>query len=485
MAFLELGPSRNGLRVAMRPGTGRLRTSPDEYCPPAPIPPDRWLGLPRLLLTLARNPLECWAAECFRQPIVRVRIPFCPAFLIHDPAAIKRVLVDNAGNYVKDPIQKRILSAGLDEGLLGIEGERWLVQRRTLAPLFARRSVNSFAAAMLSAADQLASKWRRADGQEPIDVSVEMTLLTLNVLALTIFSEGIGGEPTDFRLAMKSYFERIGRIGAFDLLGIPSNFPRFRIRSLRQTTAYFENVIDEMIERRRHRLDAAASEDLLTLLLRAVDPATDRPMSPAEVRSNVLTFLSAGHETTANTLTWSLFLLSQSPHWRMRVREEADRELSGPHDGMLERLVLTKAVVEEALRLYPPIAALSRTAVQADDLGACSVPPRSLIVIAPYVLHRHECVWDRPAVFDPQRFVGKSRDKIGRFSYLPFGTGPRTCIGSAFALQEAVLVLAVLVQQFDFELVPGADVWPLQRVTLRPANGLPMRVSLRTNRGFS
>jgi cytochrome P450 len=353
------------------------------------------------------------------------------------------------------------------------------VQRRTLAPLFARKTISAFTGAMLSAADDLARKWRRAASQEPIDVSAEMTLLTLNVLALTIFSEGIGSDFGVFRLAMKSYFEGIGRIGVFDLFGIPATVPRFGLRPAKRAAAYFENVVDEMIEKRRRRLDDAASEDLLTLLLRALDPSTGRPLSLAEVRSNVLTFLSAGHETTANTLTWSLFLLSQSPYWLARVREEADRELSGSHDGLLERLVFTKAVVEEALRLYPPIAALSRMAIQADDLGACSVTPRSLIVIAPYVLHRHERVWDRPAVFDPQRFLGKSRARIGRFAYLPFGTGPRTCIGSAFALQEATLVLATIVQRFDFELLPDAEVWPLQRVTLRPANGPPMRVSPR------
>jgi len=429
------------------------------------------------LLTLARNPLECWAAECFRQPIVRVRIPFCPAFLVHDPVAIKRVLVDNAGNYIKDPIQKRILSAGLDDGLLGVEGERWQVQRRTLAPLFARKTIGMFTGAMLSAADDLAKKW--FGNQEPIDVSAEMTLLTLNVLARTIFSEGIGGDLGDFRLAMKSYFEGIGRIGVFDLFGIPATVPRFGLRPAKRAAAYFENVINKMIERRRRRLDAVASEDLLTLLLRALDPSTGRPLSLSEVRSNVLTFLSAGHETTANTLTWSLFLLSQSPYWLARVREEADHELAGSQEGLQERLVIAKAVVEEALRLYPPIAALSRMAIQADDLGACSVTPRSLIVIAPYVLHRHERLWERPAAFDPARFLDKSREKIGRFAYLPFGTGPRTCIGSAFALQEATLVLATLVQRFDFELLPDAKVWPLQRLTLRPAKGLPMRVGSR------
>jgi cytochrome P450 len=203
-------------------------------------------------------------------------------------------------------------------------------------------------------------------------------------------------------------------------------------------------------------------------------------MSLAEVRANILTFLSAGHETTANALAWSVFLLSRSPYWYARVRAEADAELSGDRNGLLERLVVTRAVVEEALRLYPSIAALSRSAEGADALGEISVQKGTLIVIAPYILHRHRCLWAEPDLFDPTRFLGPAKAKIPRFAYLPFGAGPRTCIGSSFALQEATLVLAKLVQRFDMRLAPGAVVWPLQKITLRPANGLPMRIEPRS-----
>jgi cytochrome P450 len=214
--------------------------------------------------------------------------------------------------------------------------------------------------------------------------------------------------------------------------------------------------------------------------LRALDPSTGRPMSLAEVRSNILTFLSAGHETTANTLAWSVFLLSQSPEWRARVREEADRELTGDTNGLCERLVVTRAVIDEALRLYPPIAALSRLSEAADTLGPHHIKPRSLIVIAPYVLHRHRRLWQRPDVFDPSRFLNPSKASIARYAYLPFGAGPRTCIGSSFALQEATVVLATLVQRFDMRLLAEANVWPVQKITLRPGQGLPMRIVPRS-----
>ncbi len=219
--------------------------------------------------------------------------------------------------------------------------------------------------------------------------------------------------------------------------------------------------------------------DLLALLLRALDPSTGRALTLAEVRSNILTFLSAGHETTANVLAWSIFLLWQSPDWQARVQEEAERELDGPIDGLAERLVVTKAVVEEALRLYPPIAALSRTAERADVLGGFNVKSGSLVVIAPYVLHRHRLLWDRADMFDPARFLPEAKSAIARFAYLPFGVGPRTCIGASFALQEATVVLAVLMRRFDLKLTAGAHVWPVQKITLRPALGLPMRVVSR------
>jgi cytochrome P450 len=335
---------------------------------------------------------------------------------------------------------------------------------------------------MLTATDRLAERWRGLAPGATIDVAAEMTLITLNVLALTIFSDGIGGDYDEFRTAMNAYFAVIGRIGALDLLGMPQSVPRPGQRRLRRTMAYFEGIIDRVIETRRRRLAlmpaGAGTSDLLTLLLRALDPATGQAMSLSEVRSNILTFLSAGHETTANTLSWSIFLLSQSPEWCRRVREEADRELGGPVEGLADRLVVTRAVVEETLRLYPPIAALSRMAESGDRLGTVEVKEGSLIVIAPYVLHRHRLIWERPDAFDPARFLDEPRD-VPRFAYLPFGAGPRICIGAAFALQESTLVLAALVQRFDMELSPDAKVWPLQKITLRPANGLPMRVSRR------
>jgi cytochrome P450 len=267
------------------------------------------------------------------------------------------------------------------------------------------------------------------------------------------------------------------------VLGVPNFIPRASQIRVRPTLRFFESAIDEIIEnRRQHLLDHPTDppKDILAHLLGAADPETGARMTEAEIRSNILTFIAAGHETTANALSWSIFLLSQSSEWRQRVEAEADRELeSGSPDDVSERLSETRAVIEEAIRLYPPIAAISRVSNGSDNLAGASVKRGSMVVISPYVLHRHRLLWDRPDVFDPSRFIGSARMKINRFAYLPFGAGVRTCIGSSFALQEATLVLATIMKYFNLEMAPGYLVTPLLRVTLRPAGGLPMKVSRR------
>jgi cytochrome P450 len=448
------------------------------FRPPAPTPQPKPLGILRLLSTLKRNPLECWAQDHFEKPIVAGGLPFKHVLLVHEPRAIRHVLLDNAANYQKDSIQRRVLSAGLGDGLLSAENERWRTQRRTVAPLFARKTIMDFAPAMMAAADALTERWRDKDGAT-LDIAAEMTRVTLDVLERTIFSDGFGREAEDIRAAMGTYFNTIGKIDPLDLIGLPPSVPRISHLRVRSTLRFFEAAVNEIIALRRQRMNGTAADaghDILTLLLAALDPDTGERMSEAEVRSNILTFIAAGHETTANTITWSLFLLSQSQEWRARVEAEARRELDGPAAGLADRLIETRAVIDEAIRLYPPIAAISRVAMGEDELGGERVKRGSMIVIAPYVLHRHRRYWRDPDSFDPSRFHGKAKNEIDRFAYIPFGAGARTCIGSAFALQEATLVLATIMKNFDAALAPDKQVWPLLRVTLRPADGLPMTI---------
>lgn len=455
-----------------------------EYRPPAPKPQARPLKALALIRTLKRNPLECWAAAHFEQPIVAGGLPIGHVLLVHEPGAIRRVLLDNAANYRKDRLQRRVLSAGLNDGLLSAEGEQWRAQRRVLAPMFARRTVMDFEPAMMAAADALIDRWSALGDRATVEVAAEMAKVTLDVVERTIFSDGFGSDAEDIRMAMATYFNTIGKISPLDILGVPDFVPRLSRLRVRSTLKFFEAEVDRVISTRRRILAERpdrAPNDLLTHLLGALDTSNGEGLTEAEVRSNILTFIAAGHETTANTLSWALCLLSQSQEWRKRVEAEADRKLTRmAAGGIADRLTETRAVIEETIRLYPPISAISRVAIDKDELNGEAVRPGSLIVISPYVLHRHRLLWDRPDVFDPQRFLGTAAAAVDRFAYLPFGIGPRKCIGSTFALQEATLVLATIVKHFSFELRPGHEVWPSLRVTLRPANGLPMTLGKRS-----
>jgi cytochrome P450 len=440
------------------------------------VPRLKPLGLLALLRVLAKNPLEAWTQAHFEQPIVMGGLSIGRVALVSDPTAIRRVLMDNTQNYQKDWLTRRVLSAGLSNGLLTAEGQQWKMQRRALAPLFARRTVMSFSAGMIDAATAVVERLKKRDG-EISDIAVEVTRVTLEVLERTMFSDGLGRDTEDIRIAMKHYFEAIGRLDLFDVLGLPAAVPRLSRWKVRPMLRLFDSAIDAIVATRRRRLAQepdAVPRDILTLLLEARDPETGEALSEIEVRANILTFIVAGHETTANTIAWTLYLLSQSPEWRSRVQAEADRELDGDVDGLAERLIETRAVIDETIRLYPPLAAISRAARGPDELAGQPIRRGTMVVIAPYVLHRHRTLWSDPDCFDPSRFLDGARDRIDRFAYLPFGVGPRICIGASLALQEAAIVVATVTRNFTLEVAPGHAVWPMHRVTIRPDGGLPM-----------
>ena len=203
-------------------------------------------------------------------------------------------------------------------------------------------------------------------------------------------------------------------------------------------------------------------------------------MTSVDLYANIITFIGAGHETTANAMTWCLYLLSLSPEWRDRVEREVDRELeAGPVETLADRLPETKAALEEAMRLYPPAASLSRAAINADVLGGKTINPGTVVTVSPYIIHRHRLLWKDPDLYDPSRFLPGARENIDRFAYIPFGAGPRVCIGMGFAIQEALILLAHLVRRLRFDLVEGHQVVPQQRITLRPRGGMPMIIRVR------
>jgi cytochrome P450 len=451
------------------------------FVPPYPRRPVTPRGSLSLMLALQRNPIEVWCEADFERPVSIGRTMFGLRAAAHDPAAVRRVFLDNAANYRKDDLQLRILRPGLGNGLLTAEGEDWRIQRRALAPLFSPRQTAEFAPAVHRVGQAAVERMSlRRDGAVA-DIGALMSRLALEVLEQTLFSQGLGREPSAFQRAVSSYFETIGRIDPLDLLGAPAFVPRLRRRRGRGALEFFDVAVDAIIEKRRALLSEGgeAPRDLLTLLMSAQDPENGRGIAEADVRANIVTFINAGHETTANALTWTLFLLSQSPEWRERAEADADQAFDSQGMVATEKCEILRAVFEEALRLYPPAAMLARQAIADDELAGVPIPAGTVVTISPYVLHRRRGLWDRPDAFDPSRFLGERRDRIDRFAYIPFGAGPRVCIGMAFAMQEGIVLLAYLLRSFRFALVEGHQVMPIQRVTLRPRNGMRMHVKKR------
>jgi cytochrome P450 len=432
-----------------------------------------------LLKSLLSNPVEIWSREHFEQPIVVNATVLGHRIVVSDPAAIKRVLVDNASNYVRDDLQRRILLRTTGHSVFSAEGDKWRWQRRLLAPMFTRNRLADYVPGMVAAADAATARLAGVADSSSTDISAEMARTTAEVLARTILPDAMGEDPADVAARVRDFADGAGAVSLVDLLGLPAWIPGLRrLCAFRATRAVAERA-RRIVARRRAAAgseECAPADDLLSLMLAARDPETGESMSKREIEDNISTFLGAGSDTVAGALTWALYLLSQAPEFRDAVDQELDDVVAGRPltSELVERLPFTRAVIEEAMRLYPPAPLLSRAALQADVLCGRKVPAGSIIMIAPWLVHRHQLLWDEPLVFDPRRFLPGRREGIRRFSYLPFGAGPRICIGMNFAMQEAVILLAHLLTSFRFALAPGASVRVFQCVTLRPKGGLAM-----------
>jgi cytochrome P450 len=337
---------------------------------------------------------------------------------------------------------------------------------------------------MVESAERLVRRWQRRTDGRVVDVSLDMTRVTLDVLERTIFTTGISRNPDALGRAINRYFEGLGRIDPVDIFDLPAWVPRVGHLRARPAVRFFEEMVRDLIAARKSLLAGgkAAPRDLLTLLLEASDPETGKGLSDVDVKANIMTFIGAGHETTANALSWSLYLISQDDRVRGQIEAEVDAVLCQDRiePEHLDKLTYTRAVLDEAMRLYPPAPFLSRAAIADDEIAGIRIEAGTLVTIAPYVLHRHQTLWRDPNAFRPDRFLPEARASIDRFAYLPFGAGPRVCIGASFSLQEAIIVLATVVRSVRLDLAEGQVVDPLHRITLRPREGLRMALRSRS-----
>ena len=421
----------------------------------------------------ARDPLG-YLTRCSREygDIVTLRFPGTLAYLISHPDHVEQVLVKINRNFIKDRYTRMQLSV-LGNGLLVNDGDFWRRQRRLAQPAFHRRRVEAYGETMVAFTERLLEGWR--DG-EVLDVHREMMRLTLEIVAKTLLDADIAGEAEGIGAALGEIMDHFSDQGSGSFLRMlpesvptPSNL-RYR-RSVRRLDGIIYSIIDE---RRRSGADTG---DLLSMLLHAEDEDCNR-MDPRQLRDEVMTVVLAGHETTAIALSWTYYLLGRNPEVEAKLAAELEEVLNGraPTVRDLPELRFADAVIRESMRLSPPAWAVGREALGECEVGGYHVPTKTQMFISQYVVHRDPRFFDDPDAFDPSRWLDGRTENLPHYAYFPFGGGPRLCIGSSFAMMEAVLLLATVSRSFRLEPVTRDPPTPQPSVTLRPRGGIEMKV---------
>lgn len=413
-----------------------------------------------------RNPLRffLWLTQTYGD-IVQYRASVEPAYLVNHPDYIRHVLQSNGVNYNKDTfLNKHLIESLTGQGLLTSENPLWREQRRLIQPAFHRRSLATFAGLMTDAACRTVARLEAIPPGETVDIAREMTRLTLDIVTQALFGYDISGHADLIGASLETMVT----------IGKP------RHRKVREGTELLDRIVYDIIDARRSRPDVAR-DDLLAMLLNArYDDGS--PMPDRQVRDEVMALLVAGHETTANTLSWTWYLLAQNPAVVERLEAEVEGVLGGrvPGPDDFSRLVYTDWVIQEAMRLYPSAWSISRRALGDDEIGGYFIPAGAVVAMSPYTMHRHPAFWDEPERFDPERFTPERVADRPRFAYFPFGGGARQCIGNHFALMESLTIIPTLTQRFRMRPRWEAPIEEHALITLRPRGGVPVALERRS-----
>jgi cytochrome P450 len=439
---------------------------------PAPGP----LQTLSILRRTVKNPIESWPPAVYEQGLVRTSFIGRRTYFVSDPDLVQHVLVDGADKLEKAEPMRRALEPALGQGILTAEGAKWRLQRRTAAPVFRPANVNAFLPAMIEAARRTRDRWAAMPSGAPLEAGHEMMHLTFEIIMETMLSGTGDVDAAAVERSMSDFLESTSWAIALSALRAPLWMPfpgKHRAERgqdyLRLTTA--RRVADR-------RASGERRDDLLSLMLDAKDPETGEGLSDLSIVDNLLTFIGAGHETTALALTWTFFLLSRHPDIEARVLAEIAEVTGGAplEASQIASLTYTRQVIQEAMRVYPPVAMVVRQATESFTLGGEQVNPGDNVFVPIYAIHHHKTLWDDPAKFDPDRFAPDAVKARHRYSYLPFGAGARICIGMGFALLEAVAILGTLLPAAHLHAEPDFRPTPKLRVTMRPAEGMPMTV---------
>jgi cytochrome P450 len=416
-----------------------------------------------------RNVLEIIPGLAYRQPIVSGDM-LIRWHMMADPAGMKRVMLDNLANYPKSEIMRRMLRPAIGESLFNADGADWKWQRQAVVPVFTHRNVVALAPAMTATAERAAAKLAAAKGRAEI-VSAMLTA-TFDVICDVALSGRDHFDSATFSRAITQYFRTAGRASLLDFLGFPEWFPRPGELLAGSSVRTMHGMVATAIEARRKESTGKA-DDLLDHMLAAQDPETGHRMNPQDLIHNMQFFIVAGHETTALAISWALYLLANTPDYQERARREAQAQLQGraARAEDLATMPLVKQVLEEAMRLYPPVGLLARTVLEKDELCGRTMRPNDTLFLPIWALHRHQLWWERPDEFDPDRFDPVSGPRRDKYQYLPFGAGPRVCVGADFAMMQAQIILATLVARFKIRpSLPGPH--PVMTMTVRPDPGI-------------
>ena len=442
------------------------------------VPPQQPLTGLRWLRTVLRNPIEAWPAEIYREPIFTSRFAGRDVMFVMAPDLVRDVLVTASDSFDKGDLTRRALRPVLGEALLTAEGDHWRWQRRAAAPTFRPDAMAPYFPAVQAAIDRRLAQWSAMPDCAIVDVAHEMMRTTFDAILDAMLSGRESMDADRVERAITDYLGSVAWITVVAMLGLPEWMPfpgRIRTEIARR---FLKRSARQAAERARN---SPVQSNLIASLGKTADAGTGRTMDNAELADNFLTFMTAGHETTALALTWTWYLLAQHPDTEQRVLAEV-RQCTGGRPLAYEdlgALVYTRRVIEESMRLFPPAPVIVRRALTDARIGPCLVPKGTDVYVPVYAIHRHAQLWNDPNGFDPDRFAPEHGPARPRYAYLPFGAGPRICIGSSFAMMEAAAMLASLITRYQLSLDPDYKPRMAVRVTLRPARGLMMHLRKR------
>ena len=434
------------------------------------------------LAALTADPLGEFVRRSRLGGVVPLKIGLTQGHLVSDPALVRHVLLDNIDNYDKHTPAFDAVRVVLGNGMLTSGGSFWKRQRRIAQPAFHGESVRHFAPIISRLAAETADEWDRAAAAgESVDACTDMMKVTLRVVAETLFGDDLAESAAEvnrvFPVILACLAARVT-----SPIRPPLWLPTANNRRLRPALASLNAIVERLIAMKRRRLRTGGGppsghRDLLTILMLARDAETGEAMSDAQLRDEVMTLMIAGHETTANALSWLWVLLDRHPDEQDRLRVELVAATGGrpPTVDDLPRLPRLKAVIQETLRLYPPVWMFDRRALGPDDLAGTKVAKGDLVIFCPYAIHRLPELWSDPEAFRPERFESGREEQKNKFAYLPFSAGPRTCIGNSFAMIESQIIMGTLLSRFRARLVDPAPIVPKPRVTLRTSRPVELR----------